>query len=323
VARAAVVTSRAMPEPAVSIVVPTHNRPRRLQQLLAALSDQDAPAGSFEVIVVDDGSQPPAQVGSQGGPLEPRWIRNERALGPAAARNAGWRAARAPLVGFTDDDCKPVASWVSAALEAHRGAPGAIVQGPTEPDPAEQQEISIFSHTVVQQQLGPNFETCNIFYPREMLESLGGFDETFGPGSAGEDTDLAWRALSRGGEAVFAADARVFHAVDQLGALGKLRMARRWTPCVRVLADHPQTRVMLQRRVFWNTWHYLLWRSALALLAPLWLRRIILSRYLLQLQARGRSLGTGSWSLTFFLVHDLLETWAVLRGAVKYRTLVL
>ncbi len=307
----------------MSIVVPTHNRPRRLGQLLAALSAQDAPAGTFEVIVVDDGSQPPADVRTAGRALTLRTIRNERALGPASARNAGWRAARAPLVGFTDDDCKPAAGWIAAALEAHREVPGAIIQGPTEPDPGEEHEISVFSHTVVQRQLGPNFETCNIFYPRRMLESLGGFDETFGPGSAGEDTDLAWRALSTGREAVFAADARVFHAVDQLGARGKLRMARRWTPCVRVLAEHPETRVMLQRRVFWNTWHYLLWRSALALLAPRWLRRIILTRYMLQLQARGRSLGAGGWSIPFFLVHDLLETWAVVRGAVKYRTLVL
>ncbi len=311
-----------MSEPAVSIVVPTHNRPRRLAQLLAALSEQDAPAGSFEVILVDDGSQPPATV-PEHSEFALRTIRHERPGGPAAARNAGWRAARAPLVGFTDDDCKPVAGWISAALEAHRNAPGAIVQGPTEPDPGEEQQISVFSHTVVQRQLGPNFETCNIFYPRSLLEALGGFDEAFGPESAGEDTDLAWRALSTGHRAVFAVDARVFHAVEKLGALGKLRMARRWTPCVRVLADHPQTRVMLQRRVFWNVWHYLLWRSALALLAPGWLRRIILTRYLLQLQARGRSLGAGSWSLPFFLAHDLFETWSVVRGAVRYRTLVL
>ena len=36
--------------------------------------------------------------------------------GPAAARNAGWRAACGEIVAFTDDDCIPEADWLSSGL---------------------------------------------------------------------------------------------------------------------------------------------------------------------------------------------------------------
>jgi GT2 family glycosyltransferase len=314
-------------EPAVTVVVPTHNRPRRLQRLLAALRAQDLSSDAFEVVVVDDGSGPATArvLGEEvaRNALRLRTVRTRIANGPAAARNAGWPLARAPLIAFTDDDCVPVRGWLTAALETHARSPDSIIQGVTKPDPAEQQKISPFSHTVVQTKLGPNFETCNIFYPRAVLESLGGFDESFGRRSAGEDTELAWRALESGCLALLAPGAVVFHAIERLGALRTLRLALRWTPCVRVLAEHPQTRVMLQRRIFWNVWHYLLWRSVLALFAPRWLRRVALTRYALQLRGRGRRLSAGAWSVPFFVLHDVIETWAVLRGAVRYRTLVL
>ena len=69
--------------------------------------------------------------------LPQRVIRRERPGGPAAARNEGWRAAGAPLVAFTDDDCVATPVWLEEALRAAREEPGAIVQGRTEPDPDE------------------------------------------------------------------------------------------------------------------------------------------------------------------------------------------
>ena len=103
-------------QPEVSVVVPTHNRPAGLAKLVAALQGQDLAPARFEVIVVDDGSEPPARVDAGG--LALRVVRHERPRGPAAARNSGWRAARAPLVAFVDDDCAPVAGWLGALLEA-------------------------------------------------------------------------------------------------------------------------------------------------------------------------------------------------------------
>jgi hypothetical protein len=127
---------------------------------------------------------------------------------------------------------------------------------------------------------------------------------------------------------VFAPDAVVLHAIERRGAIGKLRDAARWTETMRIFAEHPQTRVMLNRGLFWNGWHYLVLRSLLVLLLPrrlrpLGLRRMLLTRHLLQLRTRAREAGAGAWAVPFLIVHDLVEVWSVVRGGVRYRTPVL
>jgi GT2 family glycosyltransferase len=315
-------------DPLVSVVVSTYNRPARLARLLAGLRSQTLPLDSFEVIVVDNGSEEPgtqevisAELGR--GELQLRTVHHVVTRGPAGGRNSGWRLARAPLVAFTDDDCVPQECWLTAALAVHREQPGTVIQGRTEPDPVELGFDGLLSHTVRIERLGPEYQTCNIFYPRPVLESLGGFDERFGLAPAGEDTDLAWRAIETGCGTVFAPDAVVSHAVERLGVGGMLRLAARWSAVPRVFADHPQLRTTLNRRVFWTVWHYLVWRSLLALIAPAWLRQIVLTMHLLELRKRARAAGAGAWAIPFLLVHDLVECWALARGALRYRTLVL
>jgi glycosyltransferase involved in cell wall biosynthesis len=317
----------AVPGPRVSVVIPTFERPARLRALLESLRHQTVDIDEFEVIVVDDASGPEtievlAAAERSGLPL--RHVRFEHQQGPAAARNAGWRLARAPWVAFTDDDCTASPSWLRAALDAVReGDRLAAIQGRTEPDPADALNRGLFSRTVRVDRLGPQFETCNIVYRRSVLEALGGFDERFGAKPAAEDTDLAWRVLESGREITFAPEALVRHAVEPVGAVALLRTALRWRPAVRVFADHPGARVILYRSVFWNVWHYLLWRSLLSLIGPRWLSRPLITMHLLQLRRRAALEGAGAWAVPFLLVHDLVECGAIARGAILYRTLVL
>jgi hypothetical protein len=44
---------------------------------------------------------------------------------------------------------------------------------------------------------------------------------------------------------------------------------------------------------------------------------------MLRLAERARDVGSGGWAVPFLLLHDTVELWAVARGAVRYRTLVL
>ncbi len=311
----------------MSVVVSTYNRPARLERLLASLRDQELAADEFEVIVVDNGSDKTTEaVLSRETPrpgLRLRSVRNAVTLGPAGGRNTGWRLARAPLVAFTDDDCAADPGWLAAGVRTALEIPGAVIQGVTRPDPREVEQDGPLSRTVLVETLGPQYEACNIFYPRELLEALGGFDERYGALPAGEDTDLAWRAIEHGAPTALAPEAVVLHAVERVGVRGMLRFAARWGEATRLFAEHPQTRAMLHRRVFWNVWHYLLWRSVLALAAPRPLRRLILARHLLELRRRAQREGGEAWLIPFLLAYDSVECWAIARGAIRNRTLVL
>ena len=88
---------------------------------------------------------------------------------------------------------------------------------------------------------GPWLQTCNIAYPRALLEELGGFDESFRT-APGEDTDLGWRAIEAGTRLVYEPAALNWHAVHVPGALELIRTSQRWSGTVRNVARHPQLR---------------------------------------------------------------------------------
>jgi glycosyltransferase involved in cell wall biosynthesis len=84
----------------VSVVIPTRNRPDILaaRALRTALAQEGV---AIEVLIVDDGSEPPVQVA-----IETRVsvLRHTASRGVAAARNSGLLAARGEWVAFLDDD---------------------------------------------------------------------------------------------------------------------------------------------------------------------------------------------------------------------------
>src|SRR5688572_18253328 len=106
---------------AVSVVMATKDRARRLGDALASLRAQTIGLERFEVIVVDDGSTdatPQLLADAARSDLRVRPLRRETSGGPGAARNDGWRIATAPLVAFMDDDCVADPQWLEAGLAA-------------------------------------------------------------------------------------------------------------------------------------------------------------------------------------------------------------
>ncbi len=319
---------RAAKTPEVSVVVSTRDRAERLEALLRALRAQTLAPSRFEVVVVDNGSVDETlpllwKVASES-PFELRAIERMRGHGPAPARNEGWRAARAPLVAFTDDDCEPTPDWLEQGLRAADASPGAVIQGRTEPMPAEVATSGPFSRTIRVAELGPHFQTCNIFYPRRALEALGGFEERFRE-PAGEDTDLAWRAIESGTRIEFAPGALVHHAVENLGPVGHLRVAARWSDLMYVLRAHPGYRVRTRwRRIFWKRSHALL---AAALLGVVVSRRfrpgaLLAMPYALHLAERCAEAGASPAYAPYLALHDLVEMAAAVRGGIRHRVLV-
>jgi len=317
----------AMPE--VTVVIPTRDRATRLAAALEALRAQTIEPERFEVVVVDDGSTDGTREflarASDGGAPDVRAIRLS-GNGPAAARNAGWRAARAPLIAFSDDDCEPTPTWLESIISAAAANPGAIVQGATAPIPRESGLLTRpFARTRRIDGPSPWFATCNIAYPRELLERLNGFDELF-PEALGEDTDLGWRAIEAGAPVEFAPSAVVHHAVEDLGAAGHMRHALRGADAVYAFRRHPGLRARTLRfGVFRNP---ALARLALALAGILLARRSRIAWVLVLPYTRsllGRALATdgGPALVPYLVAYDLVQAYTSVRGSIRHRTLVL
>jgi glycosyltransferase involved in cell wall biosynthesis len=236
------------------VVIPTRNRAARLKALLDSLAAQAAP--EFEVVVVDDGSTDATARVLAEPPMPVRAVRGP-GRGPAAARNLGWRAARGRVVCFTDDDCRAAPGWVAALLDAVGGADAMIAVGRTEPEPSDAGRQSAYTRSNLVTGLNRDFHTCNIAYPRALLERLGGFDESFRH-PAGEDTELAWRALESGAAPRFADGALVWHAVHDVGWAELVKRARWRTDVPRLVRRHPGLRHHMHRGIFWKREHALL-----------------------------------------------------------------
>jgi GT2 family glycosyltransferase len=249
-----------MSPPAIAVVVASHERALRLRWLLNALEEQTLARGDFEVIVCHDSRGPETEELLRSHPLALsgtlRGIRLPAGNNPPGRqRNVAWRQARASLVAFTDDDCRPPADWLERALGAAGANPGAIVQGATRPDPDELALLHAAAH-VRTQLIDPPAkwaQTCNIVYPCAVLERAGGFDEAL---EGGEDADLACRAARHGARLVAAPEVLTFHAVEAQSLLGALRSSWRWRHLPAVIRRHPQLRASSAiGGMFWKPRH--------------------------------------------------------------------
>lgn len=94
----------------VSVVVPTRNRPALLREAVGSVLTQSHAA--LEVVVVDDGDDPPEPFDDP----RVRVVRNEGPAGASGARNTGLRAARGDLIAYLDDDNLMGPHWLRALV---------------------------------------------------------------------------------------------------------------------------------------------------------------------------------------------------------------
>jgi glycosyltransferase involved in cell wall biosynthesis len=201
--------------PAVSVIVPARDAEATLPRTLAGLGHQRVP-GDFEIIVVDDRSRDATARIARGAPLPLRLLGGDGS-GPAAARNLGAAAARAPALAFLDADCEPADGWLAAGLEALAAAD--LVQGAVAPPPDA--TIGPYDRTLVVTRPYGLFETANLFVRADLFARLGGFESWLRPRRGielGEDVWLGWRARRAGARTAFCDRALVWHAVTPRAA---------------------------------------------------------------------------------------------------------
>jgi histidinol-phosphate phosphatase family protein len=206
--------------PSVAVVIPTVGRDSLapLLQTLASAPELTA------VVVVFDRPSPTLQALAQS--LGCRVVHGA-GRGPAAARNAGWRAApeSCEWIAFLDDDVEIPSDW-TAGLAADLAAAAPIcgaIQGqvvvPRDESrpPTDDERRTLGLATAL-------WITADMAYRRSVLVELGGFDERF-PRAYREDSDLALRAVEAGYE-VCRGFRTVRHPIAPGGFLASVRAQR-------------------------------------------------------------------------------------------------
>ncbi|WP_426174870.1 glycosyltransferase family 2 protein [Massilia sp. TWR1-2-2] len=317
----------------ISVVVPTRGRLDLLDRSLDALTRQDYPAGAYEVIVVDDEpSRNTLQLvaGWRARTLDRDarlvYVANDGAHGLAAARNLGWRSARAPIIAFTNDDTVPATGWLTQAMAAFDAGTDVLcgrVETPT-PAPAHRDDVASDSDGAVE------FVAANCFCRRRVLEALDGFDERFRDDWR-EDNDFHFRLLEMNASIVSAPQAVVVHPVRPAAWGASLFQLHKISFDALLYKKHPALyRKKIRRQPCWEDYaivaalavgvlglvvgHEILavagWGAWLVLTAMLCIRR---------LQGSSASVAhVADMLFTSALIPPLAVFWRLL-GAIKYR----
>jgi GT2 family glycosyltransferase len=202
----------------LSVVIPTYRRRDALPRTLAALERQSLAPQSFEVIVIDDPNDDDSAavaelVRPSARPFEIRQLSRGRA-GVSAARNAGWRAARARLVAFIGDDILLAPGALEEHLSCHSREPDEAVGvlGPVVW--ARELRVTPFMRWLEEgiqfdyrslpgDEAGwAHFYTSNVSVKRSMLERVSGFDEERFP-FLYEDLDVGYRMAAHGFKMIY------------------------------------------------------------------------------------------------------------------------
>lgn len=257
-----------------TIIIPSHNRRRRLLATLEALTcRQTHPLDGLELIVVADGCQDGTAraVRSYRAPFPIR-VASLPGVGPSIARNRAVQLARSPLLIFLDDDVEPLPGWLGAHIAAHEQHPGAVVIGSYRPVPKTD---GVFRRTIrgwwtahfdELERSGHRFTfryvmTGNMSMPTSLWRSLGGLDPDLP--RAREDWELGVRLIEGGTPIVHAAAAAAWHhEYETLDLGGALRRAQEeGRSDVRLAAKHPHVKEALLIVRHWRAGG---WRRKLA-----------------------------------------------------------
>ena len=184
----------------VTVVIPTHDtEPARVYELLQHCADT---AG---VVFVDDGSAEPI-TGVRGASV----VRLRRNSGPAAARNAGFRAVQTPIVAFVDSDVVLHAGWLSDLLGHFDDAAVGFVAPRVASGPAlpgADVDVARYEEQHSPLDLGPEpapivpgtrvsyVPGATLVVRTAALQQIDGFDADL---RVGEDVDAVWRLTEAG-----------------------------------------------------------------------------------------------------------------------------
>jgi GT2 family glycosyltransferase len=235
----------------ISVYIPAYNSAEFLCRAIDGLLAQTHPAN--EILVVDDGSQDATPEIAARYPAV-TLIQHPLNRGLAAARNTAFQASRNELVASIDADCVPETGWL-AALARYFDDPAVVGVGGRLIEGVQRTAADRWRRAHMPQEWGdqplrnPRFLFgCNNLFRRSAVLEAGGYDESMR--TNGEDTDLSRRLRERGGELLYAPEARVVHLRhDTLRSILDTYW-RWWRFGVRAYANGVRLRSVLGHAVF-------------------------------------------------------------------------
>ena len=201
--------------PAISVVIPTRDRPRLLLETVESILAGDRLPD--EIVVADQSTGQRASL-PPGGDVEIVHLQLD-SVGLSRARNAAIAAARHDVLVFTDDDVLVERDWLGRLVDALLAAPvrsavtGTVRPGSTGghvPSVTHRTKAEVFSGRPFADPLFPN----NMALRRQAFDEVGLFDERLGAGgefASAEDSDFGYRLLEAGYEIAFVPDAVLYH----------------------------------------------------------------------------------------------------------------
>lgn len=212
----------------VSVIIPVYNDQSGLGSCLRALENQSLPCQDFEIIVVDNASQPKIEL-----PKDANLnyiLETCEKPGSYAARNVGMRIANGEVIAFLDADCLPEKDWLQQGLKAVQAAsPKTLIGGEVQltlsdkPTAVElYQCLTGFGqqYNIEQQSFSA---TANLFVRREQALLIGEFNENL---LSGGDREWSWRARALGFDIKFSPGAQVA-TVPRKSLAAAIKQARR------------------------------------------------------------------------------------------------
>jgi len=328
--------------PEISVVIPTFNRKELLRELILSLFQQSYPKERYEIIVIDnsstDGTVQLIQEFQQRSPCRLSYYKKEN-KGPAASRNLGIKNASGSIIAFTDSDCTVHSDWLKNAVPYFEENEVAFVSGQKLPKP--NQPISFFSPFQEITEENPVYPTLNIFYRRDILNAVGGFDEKFSTTKerpeGGEDSELAWRIKRQGWKNVFAKDVIIYHEVFRYSLFEFLVTEPwRWRQKPFIFKVVPELREkFLFLKIFTSSKRPFIYMALLGILFTIFFsNKLFLILTVPYIYTTLRNFGIYNWrnpvhivkwfiQLNLLMIRDIIISFINIYGSIRYRTFVL
>jgi GT2 family glycosyltransferase len=223
----------------VSVLMCTCNRPDDAVRAVRSLLD--SPRTDVEVLVVDQSSDRATETAFAELMRDPRlrYVAS-RTKGKGAAMNEGLALARGEYVVCTDDDCEAPANWAGdmAALLASQPRTAVLFCSVVAPPhdeslgyvpqylPARDRLFRSAMSTCTHRGIG-----AGMALRRDVVLSLDGIDQSFGPGArfaSGDDWDLQLRTILKGWESFETNALQIVHHGFRTFEQGRAHTRRDW-----------------------------------------------------------------------------------------------